>query len=322
MPPIQFICNQIMLLWEAALKFVFEKVQGFSGLKSRISFYALKFQRFDSRLFAFQIRHLIVICFEFSYFHSVINVSCSGFSYFHTATKMWPAEDFYISWTYDGLSLIIFDTDDSDKRDDGGKEGGDDDAHGGVGRGEPAASVYYDSGRAPSLALLTFVISSKHCVSFVCSQLLSPSIWSSREELLVLQIWLMHCKGELAKALLLFWIPCRRRPLARVGGVIGCGAAHHVGHTQPMPIVHVTQLLAVFLPAMTYACNTAYNGEISPNLVQVKQQRLQHSQYCWIMTLLCVKKIWLLSAPTLLEQCSAAGCPLNHNSTTASQSAT
>ena len=47
-----------------------------------------------------------------------------------------------------------------------------------------------------------------------------------------------------------------------------------------MPIVHVTQLLAVFLPAMTYACNTAYNGEISPNLVQVKQQRLQHSQYC------------------------------------------
>ena len=107
MPPIQFICNQIMLLWEAALKFVFETVQGFSGLKSRISFYALKFQIFDSRLFAFQIRHLIVICFEFSYFHSVINVSCSGFSYFHTATKMWPAEDFYISWTYDGLSLIV-----------------------------------------------------------------------------------------------------------------------------------------------------------------------------------------------------------------------
>ena len=109
-----------------------------------------------------------------------------------------------------------FDTDDREDDAHGGEEGGDDDAHGevgeggdddahgGVGEGEPAASVYYDSGRAPSPALLTFVISSKHCVSFVSSQLLFPSIWSSREELLVLQIWLMHCKGNLAKALLFF----------------------------------------------------------------------------------------------------------------------
>ena len=60
----------------------------------------------------------------------------------------------------------------------GGEEGGDDDVHGEVGEGEPAAPVYYDSGRAPSLALLTFVISSKHCVSFVCSQLLpGKSSW-------------------------------------------------------------------------------------------------------------------------------------------------
>ena len=168
-------------------------------------------------------------------------MTCWGFSHI---LNIW--------WTI----IDSFDTDDSDDMDDdahGGEEGGDDDAHGEVGEGEPAASVYYDSGRAPSLALLTFVISSKHCVSFVCSQLFLPSIWSSREELLVLQIWLMHCKGELAKALLLFWIPCRPRPLARAGGVIGCSAAHHVGHTQPMPIVHVTQLLAVFLPSMTYA---------------------------------------------------------------------
>ena len=45
------------------------------------------------------------------------------------------------------------------------------------------ASVYYDSGLAPSPALLTFVISSKHCVSSVFSQLLLPSICSLREEL-------------------------------------------------------------------------------------------------------------------------------------------